>query len=117
MVAMTGATYEPDVLIVGGGPVGMALALDLTYRNVNFMVIDAGDGSVSHPKVSTVGPRSMELFRRWGIADKIRCGDMRTAELYEYPFVLVRPDRHVAWRGNDPPLDASRLVDKVHGVE
>lgn len=69
---MTGATYETDVLIIGGGPVGMALALDLKYRNVNFMIIEASDGSVSHPKVSTVGPRSMEFFRRWGVADKIR---------------------------------------------
>ncbi|MGH3888082.1 MAG: FAD-dependent monooxygenase [Pseudonocardiaceae bacterium] len=69
---MTGATHETDVLIVGGGPVGMALALDLTYRGVNFMIIEASDGSVSHPKVSTIGPRSMEFFRRWGIADKIR---------------------------------------------
>lgn len=72
MVPMTGATYETDVLIVGGGPVGMALALDLNYRDVNFMIIESSDGSVSHPKVSTIGPRSMEFFRRWGIADKIR---------------------------------------------
>jgi len=69
---MADAIYETDVLIVGGGPVGMALALDLKRRDVNFMVIDAGDGSVPHPKVSTIGPRSMEFFRRWGIADKIR---------------------------------------------
>ncbi|WP_420081448.1 FAD-dependent monooxygenase [Streptomyces sp. JL4002] len=61
-----------DVLIAGGGPVGMALALDLTYRGIDCMVIDAGDGTVRHPKVSTIGPRSMELFRRWGVADAIR---------------------------------------------
>jgi flavin-dependent monooxygenase StaC len=72
MVAMTDATHETDVLIVGGGPVGMALALDLKYRGTNFMIIEAGDGSVSHPKVSTIGPRSMEFFRRWGLADQIR---------------------------------------------
>jgi flavin-dependent monooxygenase StaC len=53
---MTGVTHQTDVLIVGGGPVGMALALDLKYRGVNFMIIEAGDGSVSHPKVSTIGP-------------------------------------------------------------
>jgi flavin-dependent monooxygenase StaC len=68
---MTGVT-ETEVLIVGGGPVGMALALDLNHQGVNFMIIEASDGSVSHPKVSTIGPRSMEFFRRWGIADKIR---------------------------------------------
>jgi 2-polyprenyl-6-methoxyphenol hydroxylase-like FAD-dependent oxidoreductase len=69
---MASCRYDTDVLIVGGGPVGMALALDLRYRDVNFMIVEVGDGSVAHPKVSTVGPRSMELFRRWGMADKIR---------------------------------------------
>ncbi|RDG38283.1 FAD-dependent monooxygenase [Streptomyces corynorhini] len=61
-----------DVLIVGGGPVGLALALDLTYRGIDCVVADAGDGKVRHPKVSTIGPRSMELFRRWGVADAVR---------------------------------------------
>ncbi|WP_432064857.1 FAD-dependent monooxygenase [Streptomyces sp. C10-9-1] len=61
-----------DVLIAGGGPVGMALALDLAYRGIDCVVADAGDGTVRHPKVSTIGPRSMELFRRWGLAGAIR---------------------------------------------
>ncbi|MYW04188.1 FAD-dependent monooxygenase [Streptomyces sp. SID3343] len=61
-----------DVLVVGGGPVGMALALDLRSRGVDHIVIEAGDGSVSHPKVSNIGPRSMEFFRRWGVANRIR---------------------------------------------
>ncbi|HKS46602.1 MAG TPA: FAD-dependent monooxygenase [Amycolatopsis sp.] len=64
--------YETDVLIAGGGPVGLALALDLAYRGIDHVVIDEGDGVVRHPKVSTVGPRSMEHFRRWGVADRIR---------------------------------------------
>ncbi|MCX5389227.1 FAD-dependent monooxygenase [Streptomyces sp. NBC_00094] len=63
---------ETEVLIVGGGPVGLALALDLTHRGVDFMLVEAGDGRVAHPRVSTVGPRAMEAFRRWGVADAIR---------------------------------------------
>ncbi|OIK00787.1 FAD-binding monooxygenase [Streptomyces sp. MUSC 14] len=69
---MTRSDERTDVLIVGGGPVGMALALDLAYRGIDCLVIDAGDGQVRHPKVSTIGPRSMELFRRWGVADAVR---------------------------------------------
>nr|ABC02791.1 putative FAD-monooxygenase [Actinomadura melliaura] len=64
--------YETDVLVIGGGPVGMALVLDLKYRGVGCQLIEASDGSVSHPRVGSIGPRSMELFRRWGIADRIR---------------------------------------------
>ncbi|WP_424216439.1 FAD-dependent monooxygenase (plasmid) [Streptomyces sp. BI20] len=69
---MTGPEERTDVLIVGGGPVGMALALDLGRRGVPCVVADAGDGTVRHPKVSTIGPRSMEHFRRWGVADAVR---------------------------------------------
>jgi flavin-dependent monooxygenase StaC len=66
------AHLETDVLIVGGGPVGMALALDLAHRRVDHLVVEETDGKVSHPRVGTIGPRSMELFRRWGIAHEIR---------------------------------------------
>lgn len=63
---------QTDVLIVGGGPIGMTMALELRSRGVDFVLVEAGDGAVSHPKVSSIGPRSMELFRRWGVADRIR---------------------------------------------
>ncbi|MEU7524289.1 FAD-dependent monooxygenase [Saccharothrix sp. NPDC042600] len=69
---MTDHLLETEVLIVGAGPVGLALALDLARRGVDFVVLEAGDGAVTHPKVSTVGPRAMELFRRWGVAERIR---------------------------------------------
>ncbi|MFI9295393.1 FAD-dependent monooxygenase [Streptomyces gardneri] len=70
--AARSAVEETEVLIVGGGPVGLALALDLTHRGVDFVLAEAGDGRVTHPRVSTVGPRAMEAFRRWGVADAIR---------------------------------------------
>jgi hypothetical protein len=37
------------------------------------------------------------------------------AALYERRLVLVRPDRHVAWRGDVVPADAVQLIDTVRG--
>ncbi|GAA5161204.1 FAD-dependent oxidoreductase [Pseudonocardia eucalypti] len=50
----------------------MSLALDLKSRDVDFLLLEAGDGHIDHPKVGTVGPRSMEFFRGWGLANRIR---------------------------------------------
>jgi hypothetical protein len=38
------------------------------------------------------------------------------AELYQHKLVLVRPDQHVAWRGNEEPADAVELIDLVRGA-
>ncbi|MEO0684852.1 MAG: FAD-dependent monooxygenase, partial [Cyanobacteria bacterium J06649_11] len=38
------------------------------------------------------------------------------AKLYERAFVLVRPDGHVAWRGDEIPEDVERMMDKVRGA-
>src|SRR5712691_7038888 len=60
------------VLIVGAGPVGLALAGDLGWRGVPCTLIERTDGAIEHPKMDIVGPRTMEFCRRWGIADWVR---------------------------------------------
>jgi len=57
------------VLIVGGGPVGLALAGDLAWRGMASMLVEKSDGVVVQPKMCLVGVRTMEFCRRWGIAD------------------------------------------------
>ena len=37
-------------------------------------------------------------------------------DMYEKKLVLVRPDGHVAWRGDAAPADALAMVDKVRGA-
>jgi hypothetical protein len=39
------------------------------------------------------------------------------ADLYEAPLALVRPDQHVAWRGELAPADAGGLIDHVRGAD
>src|SRR5262245_16122574 len=60
------------VLIVGAGPVGLALAGELGWRGVPCLLIEKTDGSIEQPKMDIVGPRTMEFCRRWGIADWVR---------------------------------------------
>jgi FAD binding domain len=43
--------------------------------------------------------------------------DEAVEALYERRLVLVRPDGHVAWRGNDVPANSHELIDKVRGAE
>lgn len=68
-------TLDTPVLIVGAGPIGMALALDLGWRGTKCTMIEQGDGSIEQPKIGVMAVRTMEFFRRWGISDRVRnCG-------------------------------------------
>ncbi|HXQ53610.1 MAG TPA: FAD-dependent oxidoreductase [Stellaceae bacterium] len=60
-------TTKTPVLIVGAGPVGLALAGELGWRGISCLVIEKGDGSIYQPKMDLVGVRTMEFCRRWGI--------------------------------------------------
>lgn len=62
---------ETSVLIVGAGPTGLALALDLGWRGLDCVVIDEQDGEISLPRAATTTARTMEFCRRWGIADDV----------------------------------------------
>ncbi len=46
-----------------------------------------------------------------------RIDDVGIARLYERRFVLVRPDGHVAWRGDELPADPLAVIDRVRGAE
>jgi 2-polyprenyl-6-methoxyphenol hydroxylase-like FAD-dependent oxidoreductase len=59
------------VLIIGGGPVGLALASDLGWRGIACVLVEQGDGTIVTPKMNGVNARTMEFCRRWGIADAV----------------------------------------------
>jgi 2-polyprenyl-6-methoxyphenol hydroxylase-like FAD-dependent oxidoreductase len=60
------------VLIVGGGPVGLTLAIDLGQRGVECLLIDKSPEPSFLPKMERCHSRSMEHYRRLGIADAVR---------------------------------------------
>jgi 2-polyprenyl-6-methoxyphenol hydroxylase-like FAD-dependent oxidoreductase len=60
-----------DVLIVGGGGVGHAMALQLGRAGISTLLVERRSGRSTHPKALGAHPRSMELYREWGIADEM----------------------------------------------
>jgi 2-polyprenyl-6-methoxyphenol hydroxylase-like FAD-dependent oxidoreductase len=63
---------QVPVLIAGGGPVGMTLARTLAQFGVRCMVVERQPSTTKHPKMDITNGRSMELFRRLGLVDRLR---------------------------------------------
>jgi 2-polyprenyl-6-methoxyphenol hydroxylase-like FAD-dependent oxidoreductase len=65
--------YDTSVLIVGAGPVGATLALDLASRGIDVTVAELRyRGEPPSVKCNHISARSMEIFRRLGIVKEIR---------------------------------------------
>ena len=71
-IGAEGSNVQTPILIVGGGPVGLGIAIELGSRNVPSILVDETNGEVSHPRTGLIAVRTMELARSWGIADSIR---------------------------------------------
>jgi 2-polyprenyl-6-methoxyphenol hydroxylase-like FAD-dependent oxidoreductase len=64
---------ESEVLIVGAGPVGLTLAIDLAWRGIDVTVVETrAPAALPEPKCNHVAARTMEIFRRLGVAEKVR---------------------------------------------
>jgi 2-polyprenyl-6-methoxyphenol hydroxylase-like FAD-dependent oxidoreductase len=68
----SGAMTTTPVAIVGGGPIGLLLALFLDRHGVPCVVFNTEDSMISEPRGSTHNPRTMEHYRRLGLAPAVR---------------------------------------------
>ena len=86
-MAQTSSVRQAPVVILGAGPVGLALAGDLGWRGVSCVLIERGDGQVFQPKMDMVGIRTMEFCRRWGIVDDVENAGYNRDYSQDYAWV------------------------------
>jgi 2-polyprenyl-6-methoxyphenol hydroxylase-like FAD-dependent oxidoreductase len=98
------ALLETSVLIVGGGPVGLGMALELGWRGIDCVVIEQGDGRNLLPRASGISVRSMEFCRRWGIAEEVFNGGFPTNYRLDTIY-CTSVTGHVLQRHPNPPIE------------
>ena len=88
-----------QVLIVGAGPVGLTLAIDLAQRGIDVLVVETRHrGEAPNVKCNHVSARSMEIFRRLGLAASVRSSGLPE----DYPH-------DVAYRTSFTGVELSRI--------
>ena len=82
--------YETDVLIVGAGPTGLALALDLARRGLSFRLIDAAASPFVGSRGKGIQPRTLEILENLGVVEPILAAGARYPALRIHlgPFSL-----------------------------
>lgn len=68
---MTQLVTRSTVVIIGSGPTGLAMAIELGSRNIPCLVVERNDRVGYAPRAKTTHIRTREILRRWGIADKL----------------------------------------------
>jgi 2-polyprenyl-6-methoxyphenol hydroxylase-like FAD-dependent oxidoreductase len=122
------AVEDTQVLIVGAGPVGLTLAIDLAQRGVRATLVERNPTSIQLPKMERCNARTMEIFRRLGIAERVRdaglpreapmdvflAGSMAAREAIvhlPYPSVAVAKAA-IAANNDGRPLEPYQLISQ-----
>ncbi|MGE0035413.1 MAG: FAD-dependent monooxygenase [Xanthobacteraceae bacterium] len=67
---------DTQVVIVGAGPTGLTLAIDLALRGVRSTLIEQKEAPAFLPKMERCNARTMEIYRRMGLAERVRAAGL-----------------------------------------
>src|SRR5262249_12977915 len=121
-------TVESQVLVVGGGPVGLTLAIALGQAGVRCTLVEQKPAPAFLPKMERCNARTMEIYRRLGIAERIRAAglpadvpmdvfivlSLTEPPLVHHPYPSVARAREETRRTTDGsmPLEPYQLVSQ-----
>lgn len=74
------AGLECDVFVIGGGPVGLSVAIGLRRLGLSCVVVERHDSTLDFPRGRGVTLRTMEIFRQWGIEDDVAAAGLPRGE-------------------------------------
>lgn len=119
---------ETQVVVVGAGPVGLTLAIDLGQRGVRCLLLERNATTAPYPKMDRSNARTMEIFRRLGCAEEVRAvGYPPEASMdvfvvtrlcdpplvrLHYPSVAERRAEIAGCRDGSQPVEAYQLVSQ-----
>ena len=86
------------VLIVGAGPAGLALAIELGQRAVPCVVVERNDRVGYAPRAKTTNVRTREHMRRWGIADALKAASPLGVDYPSNVVFVTRLNGHLLAR-------------------
>jgi 2-polyprenyl-6-methoxyphenol hydroxylase-like FAD-dependent oxidoreductase len=93
---------ETQVLIVGGGPVGLTASILLSHLGVRSLLVERHPGTAVHPKARGINARTMEMYRQHGVENAIRQAGLppERAGLIVWAETLAgrEIERRVPWR-------------------
>ena len=97
------------ILIVGAGPVGLALSIVLAHHGVACAVVERNATTTRHPKMDITNGRTMEIFRRLGIADRVAAAGVPGDICLDVAWVTKLTGYEIH-RFRYPPPDAVRAA-------
>ena len=100
-------TSDTQILIIGAGPVGLTLAVDLGRRGIACTLVERNEAPQFLPKMERCNARTMEIFRRMGLVEKVRAAGLRSDIPMDVFIILSMaepPLLHMAY----PSIDEAR---------
>lgn len=99
-----------QVLVAGGGPVGLTLAIVLGQFGIRTMLVERNVATTRHPKMDITNGRSMELFRKLGLVDGLRRAAVPEQNPFDVSWVTTMTGHELHRFRYPSPYDARGII-------